>query len=268
MKKRPMFKMCCLLICLLLNLMPTPSNASFFDEHAKGWFWYQDFLEDKNTQAQNLPPKANLNPSQQMQAYQKSIEQSLNRAILSPTQENLKIYAQNYFDVIQRAQKFTDAYQMMILKNPHFDYLLKFPINPSAQQVYVQQKEHHLQAAIRDFAKHNGFFFFFSPHCRYCHLFAPIVKAFAEKYHIAVLAINLEPDQPNLREFPHAIPDNGASRLFKVTYLPSLFVVNPKTRDILPIANGFVHLEQLEENLFRFIASQQNNALNQEGQDD
>lgn len=252
-----------LFVLLFATLNSFPLKASFFEEHAEGWFWYQDFLEEQEPKNKN-PAFINITPTHQMKAYQKKVEDSLNLAILKPSEANLKAYAKNYFEVIKKAQQFTDAYQLMLLKNPSFDYSLKFPISSVAQQVYAKQRETGRQTAIREFAKSNGFFFFFSPSCQYCHLFAPIVKDFAEKYRIAVLAINLESqNHANLKEFPNAIPDKGAARLFKVTYLPSLFVVNPRTREVIPIANGFISLEQLEENLSRIIEakSYSNNSL-------
>jgi conjugal transfer pilus assembly protein TraF len=131
----------------LILCLPALSVAStFFNEHAEGWFWYQDgSLENENL---GVPLKT-LNPTEQMKAYQRKIEDSLNLAILKPTEENLKAYAQHYFEVIHKGQHFTDAYQRMLLRNPRFDYALQFPVNPLAQQVYEQQKELSLQTAIQ-----------------------------------------------------------------------------------------------------------------------
>lgn len=237
-----------LLLPLLIYLPALSSADSFFNEHARGWFWYQEpseKIEDK------LVPLKEPSPTEQMKVYQKKIEDSLNLAILHPTEENLKTYAQNYFDVINKGQRFTDAYQMMLLRNPGFDYSLQFPINPLAQQIYEQQKEVNLQTAIQNFAKSHGFFFFFSGDCQYCHIFAPIVKNFAQKHNISVLAISM--NQEKLKEFPNAVNDNGAARLFRVTALPSLFAVNPKSKEVIPIANGALSLNQLEENVLRVV---------------
>lgn len=248
---------------LFLICFPNTSFAhAFFDEHAQGWFWYEEGLQVQKPENKNSP-SIFLSPTQQMKVYQRQVEDSLNLAILNPSEANLKAYAKNYFETIKKAQHFTDAYQLMVLKNPSLDYSLKFPTSPLAQRIYAKQKEDRLQIAIQEFARTHGFFFFFSPLCQYCHLFAPIVKEFSEKYGIAVLAINLDPkSHPDLKEFPNALPDKGAARLFKITYLPSLFVVNPKTREVIPIANGFINLEQLEENLKRIIEAKSSSLNN------
>ncbi len=69
-----------------------------------------------------------------------------------------------------------------------------------------------------------------------------------------MLAITL--NQQKLPDFPNALHDNGAARLFKVTHLPALFAVNPKTKAITPIAHGAISLSQLEENVLRVVEYQ------------
>jgi conjugal transfer pilus assembly protein TraF len=240
---------------VILICLPALSVANtFFSGHDEGWFWYQEALELPKENKENpnpITPLTTLSPTEHMKAYQRKVEDSLNLAILKPNETNLKAYAKNYFEVIHRGQRFTDAYQRMLLKNPNFDYTLQFPVNPLAQQVYAEQKEIHLETAIRDFAKSHGLFFFLSSTCQYCRVFAPIVKSFAKKYNISVLAISM--DSQKLKEFPNAIENRDAFRLFKVTHLPALFAVNPKTKAVIPIAHGAISLVQLEENILRVV---------------
>jgi hypothetical protein len=56
-----------------------------------------------------------------------------------------------------------------------------------------------------------------------------------------------------LKEFPNAIENRDAFSLFKVTHLPALFAVNPKTKAVIPLANGMISVAQLEENILRVV---------------
>lgn len=238
----------------LMLILPATSMADcFFDRHQEGWFWYQNLKEPLNEKTKQNKPKS---ATETMNALQKRVEESINLAILHPTEENLKNYARNYHEVVQRSQQFTDAYQWMLLRNPEFDYSLRFPVNMLSQAVYTQTRERSIEKAMHYFAKHYGFFFFFKAHCPYCHLFAPTVKAFANKYGVSLIAISL--DGGVLKEFPNALQDHYAATRFRVQALPALFAVNPKTKSIVPIANKAVSIQELEETIFNWLQNAAN----------
>lgn len=239
-------------LLVLVLICPMASYASsFFDNHQEGWFWYQVPIKKEKPKNDVEISKIEVNPTDQMKAYQKKVEDSLNMAILYPTEKNLKAYAHNYYEVINRAQQFTDAYQLMLLKNPSLDYTLRFPVNPIAQAAYTEKKEFMTHASVSQFARTHGFFFFFSGACKYCHIFAPVVKQFSRKYGISVLAISM--DGSVLPDFPKAQLDNGAARAFKVAQFPALFAVHPKSKRVIPVAYGALTLNQLEENVLRVM---------------
>ncbi len=229
---------------------------SFFEAHNDGWFWYQDSLFD--TKVQKSPKKDTdydlSHPTQIMLDFRKKVEDSLNLAILSPTPENLKNYAEQYFEVIRKGQRFTDAYKVMALHYPQYDYSLKFPTNHVAQPIHIAEELKIRKNKIHQFSKSHGFFFFLASRCPYCHAFSPIVKQFTEQYNIQVVPITL--DGGTLAEFPNAVPDNGSAKALKVYSLPSLFAVNPSTQQIIPIANGALSLSELEENILKIMEVQ------------
>ncbi len=222
---------------------------SFFKAHNDGWFWYQDFAFDLKT----LPNPTNdlSNPTELMRELRQKVEDSLNLAILSPTPENLRNYAAHYFAVIQKGQQFTDAYKVMSLNYPQYDYSLKFPTNHLAQPIHIAEELKIRTQKIHQFSKSHGFFFFLASRCPYCHAFSPIVKQFTEKYNISVVPITL--DGGVLPEFPNAVPDNGSATALKVYSLPALYAVNPETQQIIPIANGALSLSELEENILKIM---------------
>ena len=243
-------------LCLFLLLPSLVFAQSFFETHSDGWFWYQDVPFD--TKVLKIPKKDTdydlSNPTKTMLDFRKKVEDSLNLAILFPTPENLRNYAEQYFEVIRKGQRFTDAYKVMALHYPQYDYSLKFPTNHVAQPIHIAEELKIRKNKIYQFSKSHGFFFFLASRCPYCHAFSPIVKQFTEKYNISVVPITL--DGGVLPEFPHAVPDNGSAKALKVYSLPSLYAVNPGTQQIIPIANGALSLSELEENILKIMEVQ------------
>lgn len=197
-----------------------------------------------------------------MQGYQAKVQDSLNLAILDPTEEHLKAYAFHYFQTMAKAQSFTDAYQRMLLNHPVFDYSLDFPISAYAHQVYLKNQKRQTQNRIQAFSKHQGLFFFFSSRCEYCKIFAPIVKAFAEQYGVSILAISM--DGQGIAEFPQFVLDQGASHTLKVQRLPTLLAINPKTNVATVLATGAISQTQLEENILRLLKTTETQGVNHE----
>jgi len=235
-----------ILVCITI-IPPLVLADSFFAEHQQGWFWYHDSNAlDKKASLDPL-----LNPTETMYALQKKVEESLNRAILSPTEGNLKNYARHYYLVINQGQHFTDAYQAMLLKNPEYDYSLRFPLNTLSQAIYTKEQEQAIESAVKAFAKTHGFFFFFKGTCAYCRLFAESLKPFADKYGISVIPISL--DGNSLSQFPQPMKDLHAASQFGVQTVPALFAVNPQTKEIVPITHKAISALELEENIFNFV---------------
>ncbi len=128
--------------CLFLLLPSLVFAQSFFETHSDGWFWYQDAPFDTKIPP-NSPKNSSdnlLNPTEAMLQLRQKVEDSLNLAILSPTSENLQNYAAQYFEVIRRGQRFTDAYKVMALNHPQYDYSLKFPTNHLVQHLHIAEQ--------------------------------------------------------------------------------------------------------------------------------
>lgn len=239
---------------LLLLLFPCVGVChSFFEAHEKGWFWYEKKPDLKTAKKSEEPKKEVSSPfpaTQAMERVQKNVMESLNRAILQPTEENLLHYANTYYQAINQSQHFTDGYKMLLLKYPEYDYYLRFPINHNARLVQEREQNQASQAAVRALAATHGFLFFYSSTCEYCHVFAPTVKRFAERYGIHVMAISM--DGKGLPEFPEAVPDNGIAKKLGVMSWPALFAVDPRTRQVIPLSNGVVSVSELEETVFKY----------------
>ena len=249
-----------IILLLLIFISQSVLANTFFDNRTQGWFWYKDAKVEANKpkkakQKIAAPATPALSPTQQMEAFNKKVTDALNLAILNPTEENLREYVKIYYEVINRGQHFSDAYKMMLMKNPQYDYSLKFPTNHNAQNIYDRQLSYQSKISIDNFSKNHGFFFFFSSNCDYCHQFSPTLKRFSDKYGIYIMPISM--DGGGLPEFPKPVADNGTARALKVTVWPALYAVNTKTKQIVPITNGLVSVSELEERVVNYVQYQQ-----------
>lgn len=96
------------------------------------------------------------------------------------------------------------------------------------------------ESLLVSFFKDHGLMFFFSSQCPHCHSFAPVVKKYADVNQAEVLALSFDNKPlPSFEKFLPATKDfvSIAFGNNPINY-PALFVVNPKTRAIYPVASG------------------------------
>lgn len=231
-----------LFMCHLFNPV-FAFEKGYFNEHAKGWHWYDDpkkVEEDEDEELKN-------DPVSQMNAIRATVDRALNEAVLNPTKETVSHYINLQNQVNQHAEKFEKHWKAALLGQPQLDYSLKHPTNNIAKQVEHNQESLNENTVIRELAKKSGLFFFYRSSCPYCVRFAPIVKDFAETYGITVIPITT--DGISLPEFPHSYPNQGQAEKFHVKVEPALFAVNPYTHQAFPIAYGLTSEADLKRRI-------------------
>jgi type-F conjugative transfer system pilin assembly thiol-disulfide isomerase TrbB len=128
----------------------------------------------------------------------------------------------------------------------------------AAQETQVKSKEASITPAIKKtgFFSQHGFVLFYASTCPHCHHFAPVLKAFAKRHHAEVLPLSFD-NQP-LAEFPRFLPAstdwvNAAFKGQAINY-PALFIANPKTAALYPVAFGSMTEGELEERMTVIMA--------------
>lgn len=216
------------------------ADDTYYDKHATGWHWYDDPKEQ-------FEDETNSNPIQSMDAVKATIQRSLDKAVLNPTPANVSDYLKLQNQMMQKASLFESTWKAALLTHPELDYSLQHPTNTIAKQVEYDEENKNEEMAIRKLAKESGLFFFYRSTCPYCQRFAPIVKDFSEHYHITVIPITT--DGISLPEFPNSYPDQGQAEKFHVTVEPSLFAVNPYTKEAYPVSYGLMSEVDLKKRI-------------------
>jgi conjugal transfer pilus assembly protein TraF len=211
----------------------------YYCGHAKGWHWYEEPGEDESSEKED--------PTAEVNAVKMTIQHALNQAIIHPTESNVKNYIALQNQLSNQSSQFASVWKKVLVENPEYDYSIEHPTNNIARQIENDQLNAKELDAITRLAKNSGLFFFYKSTCPYCKKFAPIVKAFAERYGLVVVPITI--DGVDLPEFPHSFVDQGQSKKFNVTVEPSLFAVDPYTQKAYPIGFGFMSEEDLKQRI-------------------
>lgn len=242
-----MIRILFLMMIFILSSCALANDISY--DHEVGWYWNGTQDEDKSTKKESANQPAE--PSEQMSAVKKTIQNALDEAILEPTPDNVQHYIELQNQLSNRAQQFTNSWQQVLMSHPELNYSLTHPTSSVGLQVYHEEQSKGKDEAIAQFAQQTGLFFFYRSTCPYCHRFAPILKSFAERYGIKIIAITM--DGISLPEFPDSHTDTGQSSQFHVTTTPSLFAVNPYTQRAYPVAYGLTSESELKDNIYKII---------------
>jgi conjugal transfer pilus assembly protein TraF len=245
MSKRSNYQITIFLAVCLSFIQAIAAQDSYYLEHEVGWHWYHELKDEiiKKTE----------DPVATLKNMREKVEASLDRAILNPTEKNLKEYIVLQNQISNQATLFSNLWQKVLLSNPELDYSIDHPVNNVAKRIYQELYSEREDQAIAKLAKTTGIFFFYRSSCPYCQKFAPIIKEFSEQYGIKVIAITT--DGKFLPEFPDSEIDRGQSKFFRVTVEPSVFAINPYNKKSVPIAYGLISEEELKRRILNIATN-------------
>lgn len=252
------------------TVLASPAHTSFFGEHERGWHWYEpvptceepaadeDTPESRDAQKQNHRPKT---PSDLIKAYREELENRLHAAWVYPTPQNIKAYQEMQKDMMDRSKVFSTVWLQTVFQNPELDHTLISPVNQRGRHLQIDLEKNRTFEVIKGLSQTWGLFFFFSNDCPYCHQFAPIVKKFASSYQWEVIAIQIGDssaigtnNQDDISKlFPNVQPNNGLFQAWGIKVLPTLFAVNPKTQEAIPVAYGLTSLDEMENRIMTLL---------------
>ena len=219
-----------------------------------GWHFYCDRDEQKEeaprTGQESPPPSA----TERIRLMRKALEDARAQAILEPTPENVTAYLRLQQEALQYAAAFSDAFRRAVWSNPSLDYTLKRPVGALAKRLWTEERRAERDAALAGLGERYGLIYLGSEKCPACRVFGPLLRAFALRHGIEVLAVSMTGGA--LDGWPDAVPDQGrAARLgIKARVLPALILYDTKARRAMPVSYGVVAEDQLAERIFALTA--------------
>lgn len=242
------------LIGLGVILTTSCQASSWYSQEQKGWLWYKAIPKTKKVlkkEPSKVISQESLTYQERLQKVRANFDEIKAKALLEPTLRNVSDFLKAQEAILKRADYFQEMGMVATLLNAssYRESDQPFPVH---RKIYEREAEKQLEQEIQNLTQQYGIFFLFKNDCPYCHQFAPIVREFLNAYPFDFKAISK--DGLPLKEFPEAVPDNGTISVINPEGIyPSLFLVNPRTREVIPLARGLVNLPELKANIKTII---------------
>ena len=222
-----------------------------------GWHFYCDpngeGADEEMPPAQMTPPKPSARPPaavDRILEMRRVLEEARARAILDPSAENVAAYLHLQQETLQRAASFSDAFRRTVWGNPELDYTLRRPVGALAKRLWSDERRAERVNVLARLGERYGLIYLGSARCSECRVFGPLLRAFALRHGLEVLAVSLTGEP--LEGWPEAVPDQGrAARLGLTTrVVPAVFLYDTQTSRPMPVSFGVVAEDQLAERIF------------------
>lgn len=247
------------------GLKAQPSADAYYNRHAEGWYWYQDpeeatpappvakaestpkkeekrITEDKAPEPLPSSAPTSQKPSELFSAkwLRENLEKYRDVAITNPTPDNVKAYMLLQRLAMDRAQKFAQVTQQVVIGNPMLDETFRRPLASFGAKKVDWEAGQQADRILLKIAQKAGIFFFFKSDCRYCIAEAPLVKML-EDNGFDVLAISIDGGTLPNATFKKLRMNNGQAEALGLSATPATFLVSPDGR-----------FENLGEGLFAY----------------
>ena len=231
-----------------------PPDSDVDPPPSLGWHFYCDRNEEPAeedlpaTEAPaSVPPPS---PTERISRMRRALAEARARAILDPSAENVAAYLHLQQEALQRAASFSDAFRRTVWGNPELDYTLRRPVGALAKTLWSDERRAERAAVLARLGERYGLIYLGQTGCSGCRVFGPLLRAFALRHGLDVLAVSLTGGP--LEGWPEAAPDQGrAARLGLTTrVVPAVFLYDTRTSRALPVSFGVVAEDQLAERIF------------------
>lgn len=226
----------------------------------EGWFWQKDQAPAPKPKVPEQKPEPAISADDrdlaELNEFKVKLERALNVATQNPSEANVMRYLEMLTQARQKASVFADTAQAVAVRMPWIDNTLTGggrPSQPTAQRAYDSIQMQDRDQLLREMAQSYGLYFFFRRNCAYCHVQAPMLKQFQQKYGFTVYAVTL--DGGSLPDFPGAVQDSGLAE--KVAdamgvptqhfMVPAVVLARPSTREVVPVGFGAMTMDQMAE---------------------
>jgi conjugal transfer pilus assembly protein TraF len=239
-----------LILLSFLALRVRAEEPQYFDEHRQGWFWYEIIkeLEKKEDKKPIEPPKIQTqSPQPTVQDIRKKGEELFNRAVIDPTPENVQAYMAYQKLMLDRSQRFAEAWRSVLWEHPELDETVHHPTSTLGIQIATAEEKNSMREVIGKLSQTGELIFFFRSTCPYCQEESRLLKALEQNYSIGIIAVSL--DGQELDDWQDYQMDGGQAQNLGVTEVPALFLFIPPDK-VIRVSTGFIPYDDLEKRLY------------------
>ena len=226
-----------------------------------GWHFYCDRDDDdaERRPAQPAPQAPGATATARILEMRKALEEARASAILDPTPAKVAAYLRLQQETLQRAAAFSDAFRRTVWATPELDYTLKRPVGALAKRLWSDERRAAVAGALAKLGERYGLIYLGHTGCGGCRVFGPLLRAFATRHGLDVLAVSLTGGP--LEGWPEAVPDNGRAAKLGLdgTPVPAVVLFDTQTKKVLPVGFGVMAEDQLAERIFTLTALEPGN---------
>lgn len=235
-----------------LDVPAAPTQTPpYFREREEGWFWYRDPAQEAvpPPPAPAQPPVSSAqesapDPRERIARQREELERLQALAILEPTQTHVAAYLEKHAALMDQSERFADTWQQVVRTSPQLDHTLRAPTG-NAAYVQADVDAASLDQRLSEASNRYGLLFFFRGSCPYCHRFAPVLQAFAQRYGFDIVPVTL--DGGSLPEFPNPQRNQAAASSLQVDSVPAVYLIEPRTRRVAATSFGYVGYSELAQ---------------------
>ena len=222
---------------------------------ALGWHFYCDRDDTPRELPSRIPPEvAPSSARARILEMRRELEEARATAILDPSPAHVSAYLRLQQAALQKSAAFSDSFRRTVWATPDLDYTLRRPVGALAKQLWSDERRQSRDAALARLGERYGLIYLGDPACGGCRVFGPLLRAFALRHHLDVLAVSLTGEA--LEGWPEAVPDQGRAESLGLagSPLPAVVLFDTATEQAIPVGFGVLAEDQLAERIFALTA--------------
>ena len=190
----------------------------------------------------------------EIERMRQALEASRAVAILEPTPDNVAAYLYLQQESLQRAATFSDVFRRVVWSTPELDYTLTRPAGALSKQLWSDERRSAQENALANLGERYGLIYLGDAGCAGCRVFGPLLRAFALRHGLDVLAVSLTGEA--LEGWPEAVHDNGRAAELGLdgAPVPAVVLFDTQTGQVLPVSFGVVAEDQLAARIYVLTA--------------
>ena len=227
-------------------------------EPSLGWHFYCDpAAPGRRSEPESsvpVPVPSESGAVAEIARMRQALEASRAVAILEPTPDNVAAYLYLQQESLQRAATFSDVFRRVVWSTPELDYTLTRPAGALSKQLWSDERRSAQENALATLGERYGLIYLGDAGCVGCRVFGPLLRAFAIRHGLDVLAVSLTGEA--LEGWPEAVPDNGRAAELGLdgAPVPAVVLFDTETGQVLPVSFGVVAEDQLAERIYVLTA--------------
>lgn len=225
-------------------------------ENNLGWKFYCDEEIKNEEQEKQQKPEQNKNGQnktylEKLSELQKEVEEAKAKAVLEPSEENLKNYMYIQQRVVDRASYFSDVWRRVLWATPELDYTQKRPVSNAGKNVWEKDRENKIFNVLKNINKRYGIFFIYSTTCGFCQKYSQILYDLKQQYSLEIKGISIDGRfLPNWEN--NSFINKGQLEQLKVDYstVPITILYDNLTNLIVPIGYGLMTQDEIKQRIY------------------